>query len=220
LPAAVAERFEQRFKHGVGHLYGATEIGSVTYGEDGRAHDAGWVGRPMAGVSIRILDVDDPSSQPPLSPGSEGQVAVRAPSMLQRYLGDEPLPMVEGHYLTGDLGLLDEYGGLTLTGRLKALIDIGGMKVNAMEVERVLAEHASVAECVVVPARITDTLSRLTAFVIPADPANPPTANALRAHAKARLAAYKVPRAFTFVDSLPRTSLGKVQRRKLTEAEA
>ena len=217
LPASVSTRFTARFGHHVGQLYGATEIGSVTFGHADHAPlQPGCVGKPMAGVSIRIVDADDPTQ--PLPPGREGQVAIQAPSMLDRYLETTELPAIDGHYLTGDLGLLNDAGELTITGRLKTLIEVGGMKVNAMEVERVLAEHPGVAECVVVPVRLTDTLSRLTAFVLPADAEAPPTAAALREHARARLAAYKVPRAFEMVAELPRSSLGKVQRRLLMEA--
>lgn len=218
LPSAVSERFHQRFGRRVGHLYGATEIGSVTFGPADAQPPAGWVGRPMTGVSIRVLDLKDPSAAPALHVGAEGQIAVRAPSMLDRYLDNAELPVVDGHYLTGDLGTLDADGGLTLTGRLKALIDIGGMKVNAMEVERALAEHPAVAEAAVVPVAITQTLSRLTAFIIAADPGNPPSSAELRAHTRAKLAAYKVPRAFKLVGAFPRTSLGKVKRRALMEA--
>jgi len=222
LPASVSERFAARFGHRVGQLYGATEIGSVTFGHAGVSAlppglPAGCVGKPMADVSIRIVDIDRPDTARP--PGQEGQVAIYAPSMLDRYLETPDLPAVDGHYLTGDLGILNDQGELTITGRIKTLIEVGGMKVNAMEVEQVLAEHPAVAECVVVPVCISDTLSRLTAFVLPADAASPPTAAELREHARTRLAGYKVPRAFEFVTELPRSSIGKVQRRVLMEAK-
>ncbi|MEM9020946.1 MAG: fatty acid--CoA ligase family protein, partial [Planctomycetota bacterium] len=219
LPASVSDRFLERFGKRVGQLYGATEIGSVTFGHaDASALAPGCVGEAMDGVSIRVVDLDQPAIT--LPPGEQGQVAIRAPSMLDRYLGDEDLPIVAGHYLTGDLGKLGPDGALSITGRIKALIEVGGMKVNAMEVERVLAEHPGVNECVVVPVRITETLSRLTAFVLPVDPDAPPPTASLRRHARGRLAAYKVPRAFEVVDQLPRSSLGKVQRRRLMETRA
>lgn len=219
LPASVSDRFAARFGHRVGQLYGATEIGSVTFGHGNEAVlPPGCVGRPMIGVSILIIDLDRPETA--LPPGQEGQVAIHAPSMLDRYLETPDLPAIDGHYLTGDLGRLSDTGELTITGRIKTLIEVGGMKVNAMEVERVLAEHPDVAECVVVPVRISDTLSRLTAFILPADVAAPPTAAELREHARTRLAAYKVPRAFEFVTQLPRSSLGKVQRRLLMETQS
>ena len=219
MPAAVERTFVQRFGQRVGQLYGATEIGSVTF--DLPKDDAlpeGCVGRPMAGVSIRILDLEHPADHPPLKPGQQGQVAVQAPSMLSRYLGNEPMQIVDGHFLTGDLGTLDENGALTITGRVKTLIEIGGMKVNPMEVEAVLTQHPGVAECVVLANFVSQTLSRMTAYFVPANAAEPPSAAELRAFAKDRLAPYKVPRVFKPIEAMPRSSLGKVQRAVLAEA--
>lgn len=219
MPAAVASAFAQQFGQHVGQLYGATEIGSVTYDRPGtNALPEGCVGRPMTGVSIRILDLDQPANHPPLEPGQPGQVAVNAPSMLSQYLCDEPTPLVDGHFLTGDLGVIDSSGSLNITGRVKTLIEVGGMKVNPIEVEGVLVQHPGVNECVVVSNLVSKTVSRITAYFVPTDPASPPTAAELRSYAKERLAPYKVPRVFKPIDQLPRTSLGKVQRAALTEA--
>lgn len=216
LPAAVADAFFQRYGVRVGQLYGATEIGSVTFGDARQGALAeGCVGTPMGGVRVCIRDLEHPEGEPSPAPGQEGQVAVHAPSMLDRYLGGNAMQLIDGHFLTGDLGVLDAQGALSITGRVKTLIEIGGMKVNPMEVERVLADHPGVAECVVVPVPVTQTLSRVTAFIVPHHPDAPPSTSDLRAYAKARLAAYKVPRAYNVVSSLPRTSLGKVHRRKL-----
>ena len=94
------------------------------------------------------------------------------------------------------------------------------MKVNPMEVERVLAQHPGVAECAVVPVAVSQTLSRVTAYYVPADQQNPPSASELRKHARQRLAGYKVPRVFRSIDQLPRSSLGKVLRARLAELNA
>lgn len=218
LPADIAATFASRYGVQVGQLYGATEIGSVTFGRsDADALPEGCVGKPMTDVSIRILHLDHPGDHPPLAPGEEGQVVVRAPSMLSRYLSDQAAPMIDGHYLTGDLGHLDNHGALTITGRIKTLIEVGGMKVNPMEIEGVLIEHPAVAQCAIVPVRVTQTLSRVTAFYVPQDPLNPPDAAELRQFLKSRLAAYKLPRTFKPMSELPRTSLGKVQRAVLSE---
>lgn len=218
LPAEVAAAFTSRYGVQVGQLYGATEIGSVTFGRPvDQALPEGCVGQPMADVSIRILDLDNPGEHPPLSPGEEGQVAVRAPSMLSRYLGKDTPPMVDGHYLSGDLGQLDEDGALTITGRVKTLIEVGGMKVNPLEIEAALTSHPAVAQCAVVPVRVTQTLSRVTAFYVPQDPQNPPDSAQLRRYLKDRLAPYKLPRTYKPIDELPRTSLGKVKRALLAE---
>ena len=219
LPDDVATMFANRFGVRVGQLYGATEIGSVTFGRpDREALPEGCVGKPMAGVSIRVVEVENPGAHPPLTPGQEGQVAVRAPSMLTRYLGSEAPPMIDGHFLTGDLGRLDVNGALTITGRVKTLIEVGGMKVNPMQVEAALCGHPAVSQCAVVPVQVTQTLSRVTAFYVPEDPHNPPGATELRQFLKDRLAPYKLPRTYKPIDELPRTSLGKVKRAVLSEA--
>ncbi len=209
MPPAVAASFRERFGIAVGQLYGATEIGSVTFGDP---HDEGFeaagVGRPLPGVSIRILGPDGSA----LPCGRTGEVAVRAPSMLTRYVDGEA-PMRDGHFLTGDLGSLDARGTLTISGRLKLLIDVGGAKVNPLEVERVLAEHPGVRECVVVPLRVSETVTRLKAVIVARggdfDAAD------VRAFARSRLAPYKVPREWTTVASLPKTATGKVLRASL-----
>ncbi len=205
LPRALFDTFLARFGVAIAQLYGATEIGSVTFNDPALApFDPASVGRPMSGVSIRILDAGSPDIRQPLPIGHEGHVAVESPSMLSGYINDENPPLISGHFLTGDLGRLDATGALTVTGRIKLLIDVAGRKVNPMEVEQVIASHPSVGECVVVPLRITQTLCRLKAIVTPADADHPPTARDLREFARSRLSVYKIPRVFEVRPSLPR----------------
>ena len=188
----------------------------MTFNDPNRAgaFDPASVGRPMRGVDIRILDVDDPRPDGPLMHGVEGQVAVRANSMMEGYLNDDTAgALLDGYSLTGDLGRVDGQGRLTLTGRIKLLIDVGGLKVNPLEVEEVLAQHPQVAACVVVPVPVSETVSRLKAIVMPRDPDGPgPTPESLRRFARDRLTAYKVPRLFELRKTLPRSPTGKVLR--------
>jgi acyl-coenzyme A synthetase/AMP-(fatty) acid ligase len=165
----------------------------------------------MRGVSVRIVREDGSDA----NAGEEGQVAIRAPSMLSRYLGDHPMELADGHLLMGDLGRLDRAGRLAITGMMKFLIDVGGMKVNPLEVEQVLREHPSVAECVVVPIRLTPAVSRVRAFVTVRAGAAAPDPAALRAWSRERLAAHKVPRVIEVRESLPRSATGKLLRREL-----
>ena len=81
--------------------------------------------------------------------------------------------MTEGYFLSGDIGHLDEQGNLYLTGRLKLLVDVGGLKVNLIEVETILKRHPDVREVVVVPMPMTETQTRLKAFVEPAENCSP-----------------------------------------------
>jgi acyl-CoA synthetase (AMP-forming)/AMP-acid ligase II len=214
LPAAVYELFRERFGIRVGQLYGMTEIGSVTFSHPASpTFDSRSVGKPMRDVSIRVLD--PMRSGQHLPAGEEGEIAVRAPSMFADYVAGEPATLVEGHFPTGDLGCFDTAGNLTITGRVKLLVDTGGIKVNPFEVEAVLSSHPQVAECVVVPVQQSATVARLKAVVVARDTAHPPDAEALRKHVRDRLAGYKVPRLIEFIDVLPRTSAGKVKRQGL-----
>lgn len=219
LPRNVYDAFLSSRGVRVSQLYGATEIGSVTYADpDLPGFDPASVGRPMRGVDVRILDVDRPDVDRALATGEQGQVAIRAESMLREYLGDVQRPTLDGFFLTGDLGRIDGHGNLFITGRLKLLIDVGGMKVNPLEVEGVLAQHEGVGACVVVQMRVSETVCRLKAIVAPASANDPPSADSLRQFARARLVSYKVPRVFEVRQALPMSPTGKVLRH-LVEAE-
>ncbi len=151
----------------------------------------------------------------------EGEVAVSAPSMLTGYLREEdgacvaPCELVHGFFLTGDLGRLDERRRLTITGRRKLVIDVGGLKVNLLEVEAALNSHEDVRECAVTGVQVSETVARLKAFIVPKDLKKPPAAEALRAYLRSRFSAYKVPRAFELREALPKSATGKLLRHKL-----
>ncbi len=216
LPREVGVAFERAWGVRPGQLYGASELGSVTLCDPASTlFVENSVGVPMAGVSIRILHPEDPAECLPV--GREGQVAVRAPSMLSGYL-DGPVPLVDGHFLTGDLGRLDEAGRLFITGRLKLVIDVGGLKVNPQEIEEALVAHPGIAECVVVPMAASDTITRLRAVFVARQGTSSPSEADLRAFLRARLSAHKIPRVFEAVSALPRSPNGKVLRARLADA--
>ena len=100
----------------------------------------------------------------------------------------------------------------TITGRTKLLIEVGGLKVNPLEVEAVLAQHPGVEQCVVVPVRVSDTVCRLKAVVTPRPGAEAPSPDSLRRFARERLVPYKVPRVFEVRPTLPLSPTGKVLR--------
>jgi acyl-CoA synthetase (AMP-forming)/AMP-acid ligase II len=210
LPASVFERVRDAYGIRVGQLYGATEIGSVTFSHPARdPFEPDSVGRAFGGVELRTDD--------------NGQLLVRATSMMSGYVGidarDGCSPLDAGGFFpTGDLVRIDASGNLFITGRLKLLIDVGGLKVNPLEVELAMGEHPSVAACVVVPMRLSETVARLKAIVTPADPGRPPQADDLRRFARQRLSAHKVPRVFEVRESLPRSATGKVLRHLLRES--
>ncbi len=176
--------------------YGMTETGSA-FVYDGHALD---------GVELRIVD---------------GEIQVRGPMLLRAYRGDAYPPEGfdpkddDGWFGTDDAGELAADGTLTVHGRRGDLVITGGENVWPTEVERVLAHHPAVAEVAVVGRPDPEWGARVVAVVVPSEPENPPTLDELRAHAKTELPAFAAPRQLEVVDALPRTLLGKVERRSL-----
>ena len=213
LPETVSKRFFDQFGVRLGQLYGSTEVGSVLFNDpESDELSTRSVGHPLPGVQTLILDIEDPDLARPLAPGCEGQVAIISSTMLSRYVGHEMRDMLEGHFLTGDLGLKDASGAIEITGRLKHQIDIAGAKVNPLEVEAAILECEGIRECVVLPCGVRGTLKRLRAVLVAESSASPPAVADLKAHLRSRLSAYKVPRIYEFRTELPRTPLGKIIR--------
>ncbi len=213
ISGSVLARLRTSLNLPMGQLYGCTEAGSVTFLPPSActpsATNVGW---PMEGVVVKILDADPQKRGQCVPPGGMGQIAVRAPSMLEGYLGEPLDEHHHGFFMTGDLGRIDEQGCVHVTGRLKLLIDVGGLKVNPLEVEQVICEHPDVGQCVVTTIPVSQTLNRLRA-VVTAQGQRRPEPEQLRRFSRARMAAHKVPRVFEVVDRLPRLANGKVDRR-------
>jgi O-succinylbenzoic acid--CoA ligase len=173
--------------------YGMTETGSgVVY--DGRALD---------GVDVRVDAV--------------GEIHVRGPMLLRSYRnGDDPKD-AGGWLATGDIGAIEPDGTLRVDGRADDMIVTGGENVWPDAVEAVLARHPAVAEAAVVGRPDAEWGMRVTAVVVPVDPAAPPTLDELRASVKESLPAYAAPKELELVGTLPRTALGKIRRADLRE---
>lgn len=220
-PSLVREARE-RFRAPLAVRYSCTEagIGVGTSFDDPPEDAEESVGRPLPGVELALLDPEDR----PVPPGEVGAVCLRSPAMMSCYWRDPAQTRAaftsDGFVRTGDLGWLDERGRLHLAGRAKEMYVRGGYNVYPMEVEAVLATHPAVAAVAVVP-RPDPVMGEVgVAFVVPRDPASPPTLEALRAHAASRLAAYKLPEELRLVDELPLTAMEKVDRRALAAAAA
>jgi O-succinylbenzoic acid--CoA ligase len=172
--------------------YGMTETGS------GIAYD----GVPLDGVEVRV-DADD------------GQVWVRGPMLLRCYDDGTDPKDGGGWFATGDVGSIDAEGRLHVEGRMDDVIVTGGEKVWPTSVEEALRTHPAVADVAVAGRPDHEWGQRVVAWVVPADPAAPPTLDALRGRAKERLPPWCAPRELVVVDTLPRTPSGKVRRVEL-----
>lgn len=171
--------------------YGMTETGS------GVVYD----GVPLDGVEVRVDDT--------------GQIHLRGPMLLRAYRDGTDPKDGDGWLATGDIGAIDEDGRLQVRGRRGDLIITGGENVWPDPVEAVLARHPAVAEVAVAGVPDADWGQRVVAYVVPTDPAAPPSLDELRGLVRAELAAFCAPRELVVVGDLPRTSLGKVRRSAL-----
>ena len=170
LPRPFFDAFLDKFGVPVRQLYGCTEAGTLTANmDDDPVASFESVGQPVDGVEVRIEDDDGE----PVPTGSIGEVAVRSPGLTSGYADMEELNSQvfrEGYFITGDLGQLDDEGRLTITGRKKLLIEVGGYKVDPIEVEDVVVAHPKVGEAVVVgvPGKVAGE-EVVKAVVVPSD---------------------------------------------------
>ncbi|HEX4805295.1 MAG TPA: fatty acid--CoA ligase family protein, partial [Conexibacter sp.] len=207
------DAFGEKFGLLVRQLYGSTETGFLAANlDDDPVASFASVGRPVGAVSFEILDDDGA----PLPAGEAGEVAVASPAMTDGYA---ELPEVNaeafagGRFHTGDLGVLDDEGRLTITGRKKLLIEVGGYKVDPLEVQDVVAAHPDVAEAIVVGVPgAAPGADVVKAVVVPAGELDE---RALTDFCRERLANYKVPQQVELRDEIPKSPLGKVLRKYL-----
>jgi len=167
---------------------------------------------PLPGIDVRII-----AGERDADAGLSGEIAVRGAVVMQRYLND-PVATArairDGWLLTGDLGYLEANGALHVLDRRIDLVVSGGENVYPAEVEAILLEHPAVAEAGVAGIPDADLGARVVAWIV-TTPGAVSDAAALQDFCRGRLAGYKLPREFRFVDALPRTGGGKLQRRLL-----
>lgn len=199
----------------VSNVYGSTETGpfSIALPPDHAATHIGSCGWPAPGVEIRLLD---PQGQP-VPPGQVGEIAVRAPNVVATYWPDRPALDADGFFRSGDLAQQATDGSFTVVGRAKDMIISGGENIYPAEIENLIAQHPSVAECSVVGQADARWGEVAVAVVVLRDPSAADEAwdAPLRDFLDGRLARYKWPRRWVRLETLPRTALGKVQKAAL-----
>jgi acyl-CoA synthetase (AMP-forming)/AMP-acid ligase II len=214
LAPAQMELMEDRFGVPVLEAYGMTEASHQMASNPlppGRRLP-GSVGRGT-GVEVAILD----EAGNVLAAGASGEVAVRGPNVIDGYENNPQAnasSFTRGWFRTGDLGVLDTDGYLRLVSRIKELINRGGEKIAPREIDEVLEAHPAVREAVSFGVPHPTWGEEVGAAVVLNEPV---TEKELLAFCRARLADFKVPRHLHFVDSIPKTPTGKIQRRFVAE---
>lgn len=216
LSADIHREFRERSGHAILERYGMTETNmNISNPYDGE-RIAGTVGFPLPGVSIRIADPDTGAEMPQ---GQVGVVEISGPNVFQGYWRMPEKTAAEfrdGWFVSGDLGLIDDRGYVSLVGRAKDLIISGGYNVYPAEVETALDELPQVHESAVIAVPHRELGEAPVAIVVPRDKGFA-DAEAIKAGLADTLARYKQPRAILFVDALPKNTMGKVQKTVLRE---
>ena len=215
MPVEIARRWRDTYGRTIMEGYGLTETSPAATFNHEHEYRVGSVGTPIDMVDMRVVDEEDRD----VPPGAWGEVVFRGPNVMLGYWNrpeDTSRAMRGGWLHTGDVGHVDADGYLYLVDRVKDMINTAGLKIWPREVEEVLYRHPGIRECAVVG--VPDPVKgELAKAVVVARPGLAPTGADLDAHCRAHLAAYKVPRAYEFVDELPKNAAGKVVKRVLRE---
>jgi acyl-CoA synthetase (AMP-forming)/AMP-acid ligase II len=209
LPPVVMERLEATFNAPVIESYGMTEATHQMTSNPlpPKPHKAGTVGYGF-GMEVGIMDNDGNV----LPQGARGEVVVRGGNVVSGYENNpeaNAAAFVDGWFRTGDQGELDADGYLTLTGRLKELINRGGEKISPLEIDNVLLQHPAVAEALAFAAPHKTLGEEVHAAVVLKGEVSE---GELRSHCAASLAEFKVPRVIHILTEIPRGATGKLQR--------
>ncbi|MFG5409571.1 benzoate-CoA ligase family protein [Piscinibacter sakaiensis] len=218
LPAELGERFTAHYGveiiDGIGstemlHIFLSNRPGRVRYGT------TGW---PVPGYAIALRGEDGR----PVPDGEAGDLYIQGPSAALMYWGqrDKSRETFQGEWTrSGDKYVRNADGSYTYCGRSDDMLKVSGQYVSPFEVEATLVQHPAVLEAAVIGVSDAEGLTKSKAFVV-RKPGQAVDAEALKAFVKDRLAPYKYPRTIEFVDELPKTATGKIQRFRLREREA
>ena len=216
LPAATSDAWQEATGVRIIDGIGSTEMIHVFISARGEDIRPGATGKAVPGYEARIID----HAGQPLPPGQTGRLAVRGPTGC-RYLDDDRQAayVQDGWNLTGDVYRRDEEGYFWFVARADDMIISSGYNIGAPEVENALLRHAAVAEAAVIGAPDEERGQICKAFVVlnPGIDPSPELRAELQTFVKGVIAPYKYPRALDFVESLPKTATGKLQRFKLKE---
>jgi acyl-CoA synthetase (AMP-forming)/AMP-acid ligase II len=219
----VMELFEERGV-GLGVVYGLTEGGTSGIMLDPADHAEAVRRHGQYGLAIgrrpwndwiehRVVGADGED----VAPGEVGEIWLRAPSVMSRYVGNEEATAnakAGGWLHTADMATVDDGGFVYFVDRSKSMIRRGGMNISAAEVEAVALDHPAVAEAAAI-GRPNPVLGEDVHLIAVAKEGEQVSAEELITHCRGQLADYKVPRSVSFIDALPRNATGKVARAEL-----
>jgi len=201
-------------------IYGMTEVSpGATITPSSGTIKPGTVGIPIADTEVKVMDPDKGKKE--LKPNETGEIIIKGPQLMMGYY-NKPKETKEavrnGWFYSGDLGFFDEDGFLSIVDRKKDMVIAGGYNIYPVEIDNVLYEHPKILEACAAGVPDKYRGETIKAFVV-VKPGEKLTEKEVKEYCKKNLAAYKVPKMVEFMDELPKSTVGKVLRRKLRDME-
>ncbi len=223
LPIEVQERFQTVSGTSLNEGWGMTETSAIgTFSPAQTARPAGSCGVPAPGIEFRFVDTSDPARV--LACGERGEICVRGPNIMRGYWKNEAatrdMISADGFLRTGDVGYLDANGFLFIVDRTKDMLLCGGFNVYPRVIEEAIYQHEGVAEVAVIGIADAYRGQAPKAFIKLREGAAEITLDELKAFLKPRLGKHEMISALALVDQLPRTPVGKIDKKPLYAAEA
>jgi long-chain acyl-CoA synthetase len=222
MPTEVARRVETTVGQRMLGGWGLTEASPVgTEIPVSAAMRPGLIGVPQPGIELQVVSLDDPRQA--LPPNEVGELKIRGPNITKGYWNrpeENAKSFIDGYFLTGDIGIMDEHGLFALVDRKKSLIISSGFNIYPTTVENAIYEHPDVAEVLVIGVPDSYKGQAVKAFVTLRESAPPLALEDLREFLKERVGRHEMPVALEIRDALPRSAAGKLLRRALEEQES
>ncbi len=220
LPVEVIKEFESKTGSQICEGYGLSETSPVvTINPWGGKTKVGSIGLPIADTEIRIVDLEEGTKDMPQ--GQPGEVIIRGPQVTSGYykMPDETAKTVkDGWLFTGDIGTMDNDGYFYIVDRKKDMIIAGGYNIYPRDIDEVLFEHPKILEACAIGVPDSYRGETVKAFVV-LKPGETMTAEEVMEYCKEKLAKYKVPTMVEFIDTLPKSGVGKILRKELRAME-
>jgi len=219
LPVETLRQWQKKVGATIVEVYGLTESSPIAHANPWDNTIVGSVGVPLPDTDCRIVDVETGTKT--LGIGESGEILIKGPQIMQGYYKRKEATyevIKDGWFYTGDIGYMDENGYLFIIDRKKDMIIAGGYNIYPRDIDEVLYEHPKIQEaCVIgIPDKYRGETVKAYIVVKQGQELNK---DELTAYCKDKLAAYKVPKQFEFIEDLPKSAVGKVLRRELRDIE-
>jgi len=222
LPMETIKKFEQLTGKQICEGYGLTESSPTTHVNPyGGKTKPGTIGLPFCNTDVKLVDANDYDTEI-TTPGTPGELCVKGPQVMIGYINrpdETAMTLKDGWLLSGDIAIFDEEGYFTIVDRKKDMIISGGFNIYPRDVDEVLFSHPKILEACAIGTPDAYSGERIKAFVV-LKPGEMATESEIIEYCKQNLAKYKIPKYVEFVDSLPKSAIGKILRKELRRLES